>query len=154
MEMGSFTRGCCFHLLAPLSRAMTGLPACLTTHLSPRERHEHRRTLIGRMLKHSLLIHAEGADTHFISMLLFNLTFEALPYRTMVSSVSRQVAQLAARIFRPQPRTFSVVNCISPASGLRSLTCLQKERSSVVSWVSGVRVLRSRSVAGRRGGMW
>jgi hypothetical protein len=72
----------CFHLLAPLSRAMNGWPARLTTHLSPRERHEHRRPLIGRMLKHSLLIHAEGADTHFISMSLANadLSPEDLPY--------------------------------------------------------------------------
>jgi hypothetical protein len=51
-------------------RAMAGLPTFLTTNLSPRQmREQYGDYLIGRMLQHIQIIHVEGPDTRFISVL-------------------------------------------------------------------------------------
>jgi hypothetical protein len=54
-------------------RAMAGLPTFLTTNLSPKQmREQYGDYLIGRMLAHCQVLHVEGVDTRFISVLLEN----------------------------------------------------------------------------------
>lgn len=54
-------------------RAMAGLPTFITSNLSPRQmREQFGDYLVGRIMKHMQVIHVEGADTRFISVLLEN----------------------------------------------------------------------------------